>query len=106
MKKFSIFALTALLVIVLVGCSNKTTEYPNVIIFNNTQFFLSVEKVTLDKIGNQVGAVKRQVDQMPQKNEESNFTQVGSKLYKIKGIDPKEAIAVELDGGYQKASSK
>ncbi|KGE17143.1 hypothetical protein [Paenibacillus wynnii] len=106
MIKYSSFAITTLLVIVLVGCSNKTTEYPHVIIFNNTQFYLSVEKVTLDRLGNQVGAVKRQVDQMPQKNEESNFTPVGSKLYEIKEIDPNEAIAVELDGEYQKASSK
>lgn len=57
-----------------------------------------------DNIGNQLGEVKRESEVMPKANEEANDTPVGSKLFEIKGIDPSEAIAVEINGIYQKAT--
>ena len=104
LQKYLIF-ITALFVIVLVGCSYQAqaTSYPSVVLLNNVQYGLSVEKVPKDKISIQIGVVKRKVNPMPKENEESNETPVGSKLYEIKGIDPNEAIVVEVDGEFQKA---
>lgn len=104
MQKYFIF-ITALFVIVLVGCSYQAqaTSYPSVVLLNNVQYGLSVEKVPKDKISIQIGVVKRKVNPMPKENEESNDIPVGSKLYEIKGINPEEAIAVEIGGEFQKA---
>ncbi|WP_223068303.1 NisI/SpaI family lantibiotic immunity lipoprotein [Paenibacillus caui] len=95
-----------LTIFVLAGCSAQRPEggsYPSTVVLNNIQYGLSVEKVTQDKIGNQLGVVKRIVQPMPKENEESNEAPVGSKLYEIKGIEPNEAIAVEINGEYRKA---
>lgn len=93
-----------LAIVVLAGCSaNKDDSYPSAVVLENIQYGLSVEKVTQDKIGNQLGTVKRIVHPMPKENEESNDAPVGSKLYEIKEVEPNEAIAVEIDGEYRKA---
>lgn len=95
---------------ILMGCSaQKSTpepaesSYPSVIILNNVQYSLSVEKIKQDKIGKQLGIVKHKVEQMPKENEESNDAPVGSKLYEIKDVDQNDAIAVEINGEYRKA---
>lgn len=102
MKKNIVFIIAIVSVIVMGGCSSTTSEYPYVLIFNNTQYYLTVEKVPQDKIGKQVGEVNRKVDPMPEENEESNFSEY-SKLFEIKGYDPDKVIAVEIEGEYQKA---
>ncbi|CAH1195295.1 hypothetical protein PAECIP111893_00662 [Paenibacillus plantiphilus] len=102
MKKTIVFIIAVVSVIVMGGCSNPTSEYPYVLIFNNTQYYLLVEQVPQDQIGEQVGEVNRKVDPMPKENEQSNFSE-SSKLFEIKGYDPDQVIAVEIEGEYQKA---
>ncbi|CAM4017168.1 NisI/SpaI family lantibiotic immunity lipoprotein [Saccharibacillus endophyticus] len=87
------------------GCSTQSEgTYPNVVSLNGNLYGVSLEKVTQDNIGNQLGEVKRIAKVMPKANEEANDTPVGSKLFEIKGIAPSEAIAVEINGTYQKAT--
>jgi hypothetical protein len=94
-----------LAILLLAGCSSPQPEgsYPKVVALNNILFGLSVEPITQNKMGNQIGVVKRLVQIMPKANEESNDAPVGSKLFEIKGIDSSEAIAVEINGKYRKA---
>ncbi|WP_134704328.1 hypothetical protein [Ammoniphilus sp. YIM 78166] len=87
---------------VLSGCSqqNGTASYPSVVIWNNTQYGLSVEEVPSQQIGKQIGEVMKNSHPMPKENNEANDTSVGSKLYEISGKDSEDAIAVERDGKY------
>lgn len=41
---------------------------------------------------------------MPIENGDANSISVGSKLFEIKGVDTKEAIAFEKDGKFYKAT--
>ncbi|MCQ4088330.1 hypothetical protein [Saccharibacillus sp. JS10] len=92
-------------IVILAGCSIGSEEtYPSVVSLDDTLYGLSVETVTQDDIGNQLGEVKRVATPMPGGNEEANDTPVGSKLFEIKGIESSEAIAVEVNGEYQKAT--
>ncbi|WP_037287682.1 hypothetical protein [Saccharibacillus sacchari] len=91
--------------LIVTGCSTQSEgAYPNVVSLNDTLYNLTVDTVTPDNIGNQLGEVKRVAKVMPKANEEANDTPVGSKLFEIKGIHPSEAIAVEINGTYQKAT--
>lgn len=89
--------------LIIAGCSQPEGAYPSVVSLNDTLYGVSVETVTPENIGNQLGEVKREAEVMPKANEEANDTPVGSKLFEIKGIDSSEAIAVEINGKYQKA---
>ena len=93
-----------LTLLILAGCSQSEGAYPSVVAVNNTLYNLTVDTVTPDNIGTQLGEVKREAEVMPKANEEANSTPVGSKLFEVKGIDPSEAIAVEINGTYQKAT--
>jgi hypothetical protein len=100
-----------IMMILSVGCSTQKTgddstsaSYPSAVFVNNILYGLSVEIVTQDKLGIQLGVVKRKVEPMPTENGESNEAPVGSKIYEIKSVDPSEAIAVEIYGEYRKAS--
>ena len=72
------------------------------VLWNNTDD-TSNEIIPMDIIGQQIGEVKRNVNPMPKKNGDSNTLPVGTKLYEIKGISIKEAIAIQRGGEYNKA---
>lgn len=65
---------------------------------------MSVETVLTDDLDGKIGEITKQVKPMPQKSGEANFLPVGTKLYKIKGENTNEVIAVEYQNGYRKAS--
>ena len=90
----------------LAGCTANTSNstYPNALAWDNISYGLSVTEVSKDELGNQLGEVKRIKYPMPIENGDANTTPVGSKIYQIKGIDIKEAIAVENNGKTYKAT--
>jgi hypothetical protein len=96
-----------ILMSMIVGCKSATTEagcYPSAIAWDDIRFGLSATEVTKDELGKQLGEIKRTEEPMPIKNGDSNDAPVGSKLFQIKGIDTKEAIAIEKNGKFYRAS--
>lgn len=102
----SILCLLIILSVLIMGCTNKNTDYPllpypPVIVWDIKAYVVTDEKVERNSIGKQFGEVKRYVDPtkaLPEKNEDSTIAPVGSKLYEIKGTDIKNAFAVEMNG--------
>ena len=102
MKKILVILL--LFIILLSGCKEKKiSEYPSSIALNGLVYSVTVSEVSRDDLGKQLGEVKRIKKPMPVENEESNFISVGSKVFEIKGIDIKTAVAVEDNGKIKKA---
>lgn len=46
-------------------------------------------------IGDQLGETSKRVHPMPHNNGDANDAEVGSKLYKIVGVDQQKAIAIK-----------
>jgi hypothetical protein len=98
------------IIIVLTGVSLNVDEvfastYPSSIAWNNSLYGLSAEEVNSKDVGIEIGKIKRQRTPMPIKNGESNEKQyVGNSLFEIKGVDIEDAIAVEIDDKFFKAS--
>ncbi|MCM0648892.1 hypothetical protein NBE98_10955 [Clostridium swellfunianum] len=101
----SMLLLYLLSTFVLIGCSNTPSgsSYPNALIWSNISYGVSSTEVSKDELGKQLGEIKRKKEPMPTENGDANDTQVGSKLFEIKGINTEEAIAVEKSGKFYKA---
>jgi hypothetical protein len=85
------------------GCKKAIGSYPNSIAWDNISYGVSTTEVSKDALGKQLGEIKRKKEPTPIKNGDANDTPVGSKLFEIKGIDAKEAIAIEKNGKVYKA---
>jgi len=105
-----VLAICFTLVVVFSSCSyNQNTnivqsDYPTVLIWNDTNYFPSVATVPKEQVGEKLGEIKKQVKPMPQKSGEANFLPVGTQLFSIKGEDSKEAIAVQEGNEYHRAT--
>lgn len=91
------------------GCTSKAGsstagQYPIAVAWNDISYGLSVTEISKDELGKQLGEIKRKKEPMPIENGDANDTPVGSKLFEIKGVDAKEAIAVEINGKAYKAT--
>lgn len=88
-----------------IASTTEATSYPaDTMLWNDNLYGVSSnEIIPTDKIGQQIGEVKRNVNPMPKKNGDSNTIPVGTKLFEIKGISTKEAIAIQRGGEYNKA---
>lgn len=84
--------------------SNSSSSYPSAIAWNNILYGLSIEEVSTEEIGKEIGKIKRRTTPMPKKNGDSNDLPIGSILYEIKGKDPNEVIAVKVNDKYFNAS--
>jgi hypothetical protein len=89
--------------LMLVGCKSKSGSYPNALAWDNISYGVSAAEVSKDELGKQLGEIKRKKEPMPIENGDANDTPVGSKLFEIKVVDTKEAIAVEKNGKVYKA---
>jgi hypothetical protein len=78
-------------------------SYPNVLMWADSLYVLSVEKVSADQLGIELGAVTRQVHPMPLTDGDANSALVGSHFFAINGHDQYDVIAVERDGELVKA---
>jgi hypothetical protein len=96
-----------LFALLLTGCSTKTTEengsFPAVVIWNNNIYYGSIETVSEQEIGIEIGKVEKEVGSFPKNNLECNYAPAGSKLYEIEGTDKQKVIAIKLENEYRKA---
>lgn len=122
MRKFFLFSFL-LLIVVLPGCSSNKdkignmesnqTTYTYTVAWNGIVYGISDDVVTSDKLGKVIGNVKRLVSPIPERNGDSARTNpegpkgpvsIGTKLFELKVVDQREAIAIETDSGrYVKA---
>ncbi len=79
------------------------TSYPEAVLWADSMYLLSVDLVTEQHLGVQLGEVKRQMQPMPYADGDANSLPVGTRFYAIKGSNQYEAIAVECAGVYKKA---
>lgn len=112
MRKLLITAITLLLLFAFIGCTKSkvstTTNgsYVSMLIYNNTNYYLSVDVIPSGNLDNQIGEVSKQVTPSPKNDGESNECPVGTKIFAIKGVDTKEAIAVNFRNEFRKAITK
>lgn len=91
------------------GCSVQNKEsnssYPSAVAWNNVLYGYSIEEVSIEEIGKEMGKIKRQVTPMPKKNGDSNDLRIptGSSFFEIKGKDPNQVIAIKVNDKYFKA---
>lgn len=95
--------------VTLTGCSfiseNKSSNsYPNTVAWNNILFGISIEEVSEQDIGKEIGTINKIRYPMPIKNGESNDTPVGSLIFEVKGKNANEFIAVKVKGKYLSAT--
>lgn len=108
MKRFILIALCTILAsVVMTGCSHAEASsnplYPAAVAWNYIVYGLSVDTVSAEEIGKEIGQVQRYITEFPKKNGDCNIAPVGSKLYSIKGISVDNAIAVNIGGKFYKA---
>jgi hypothetical protein len=93
-----------LLIVISSGCVKlQQSDYPIVVAWNDINYYISVEEVFKEELGNQIGEVKRLKKPMPKENGDANFIPIGSRIFKINEIEIKDSIAVEIDGKTYKA---
>jgi hypothetical protein len=80
--------------------------YASMVVYNNTNYYLSSEVVPSENLDKQIGTVKKQVTPSPQNNEDANECPVGTEIFSIKGTDIKEAIVVNYNNEYYKATTQ
>ncbi|WP_160670510.1 hypothetical protein [Clostridium sp. C8-1-8] len=112
MRKLLLSLITVLLLFTFVGCAkdkeSMTTNrsYASMLIYNNTAYYLSSDVISSENLDNQIGIVKKQVTPSPKNDGEANECPVGTKIFSIKDIDVKEAIAINFHNEYYKAITK
>lgn len=76
--------------------------------WNSSIYGPSGDKLSKSELGNQLGEIKRINEPMPTESGDSNndYIPTGSKIFEIKGIDNKEAIAIEKNDAYYKFVKK
>lgn len=72
------------------------------VVYNNSIYVITEEPV--EEVGNRLGEVTAYSDMENLSGNFSNVYEVGTPYYEIKGVDPAEAIAVEKDNGYIRAT--
>ncbi|MGO4699590.1 hypothetical protein AB4Z50_35790, partial [Paenibacillus sp. 2TAB26] len=80
--------------------SNSSSTYPASVAWNNTLYGLSKEEVPIEEVGKEIGKIERKTTPMTKKNGDSNEVPAGSTLFEVKGKDPHEVIAVEVNDKY------
>ncbi|QOY34650.2 NisI/SpaI family lantibiotic immunity lipoprotein [Anaerobacillus isosaccharinicus] len=95
------------------GCTNTNSQssypslpYGDAVVWDNKAFSVTEEIVSPDSLDMEIGEVKRYIDgnkQLPEKDLDSTIAPVGSKLFKIKDMNLKEVLAIELNGKFYKA---
>lgn len=112
LKKISITLIVLVLLFTFVGCtkdkvSTTTNEsYASMLIYNNTYYYLTVDVIPSENLDKQISEVSKQVTPSPKNDGEANECPVGTKIFAIKGVDTKEAIAVNFHNEYRKATIK
>lgn len=112
MKKLLLSLITLICLFTFVGCtkgkvSTKTyVFYASMLVYNNTYYYLSSEVIPSENLDKQIGTVKKQVTPSPKNDEESNVCPVGTEIFSIKGTDIKEAIVVNCNNEYLKATTQ
>ncbi|GFP75477.1 hypothetical protein [Clostridium fungisolvens] len=112
MRKLLLSLITLILLFSFIGCARNgvstTTNvlYASMLIYNNTDYYLSSEVVPSENLNKQIETVKKQVTPSPKNNGEANECPVGTKIFSIKGVDSTEAIAVNFHNEYYKAVTK
>jgi len=90
------------------GCSyaeaSNSPLYPAAVAWNYIIYGLSVNTVSAEEIGSEIGQVRRYTTTFPEKNGDCNSAPVGSKLYSIKGVSVDDAIAIDVRNKLYKAS--
>jgi hypothetical protein len=84
------------------GIKAKTRDSSDVVVWHENLYGVSTETVTSDEIGDAIGEVRRNTNQL-EKNGDSSSITVGSKLYKIKNTNEFEVLAVKINDEYYKA---
>lgn len=114
-KKFQItaaaiaFLCICLLFLLFTLSPKKDAVTPPVSIgWNSSIYGPSGDKLSKSELGNQLGEIKWINEPMPTENGDSNndYIPVSSKIFEIKGIDIKEAIAIEKNDAYYKFVKK
>lgn len=92
--------------IILSGCSQDSNidTYPSAVVFDNILFGLSRTEVPSKDIGQEIGKVQKIKTPIPESNGESNDVPVGSAIFEIEGVDPKDSIAIKIDEVYYRAT--
>lgn len=111
-----IFKKTFILIVFIIifqGCSLKdnTTEYPvlpypPVIVWNNKAYVVTDDTIAAERIGKEIGTVKRYIDpdkSLPEQDGDSTIAPKGSTFYEVEGQDEASVIAVLIEGEYRKA---
>lgn len=112
MRKLLLSLIILLLLFTFTGCARTkvttTTNvlYASMLIYNNTDYYLSSEVIPSENLNEQLETVKMQVTPSPKNDGESNECPVGTKIFSIKGVDTNEAIAVNFHNVYYKATTK
>lgn len=95
--------------VTLTGCSHiseneSSNSYPSSVAWNNILFGISIEEVSVQDIGKEIGTIKKIRSPMPLKNGESNDTPVGSLIFEVNGKNVNEFIAVKVKDKYLSAT--
>lgn len=86
------------------ACNHSKGSYPSQIMWGDIIYGVSTETVPSTDIGDEIGEIRKKVSPMPNNNGEANDTEVGSKLYKIVGVDQQKSIAIRKNDTYVKAT--
>jgi len=93
--------------LIMAGCSyaeaSNSPLYPAAVAWNYIVYGLSVDTVSAEHIGKEIGQVSRYTTSFPEKNGDCNSAPAGSKLYSIRGVSVDDAIAIDVDGKFYKA---
>jgi len=87
------------------GTGHATPESA-VIMYNGAVYRGSKDELPRDDVGRELAAVSDVVDGHPQKNGEASGVMDGTKLFAIKNINDRSAIAFESAGKYYKATKQ
>ena len=97
-----------LLLLLLLSPKKDAVTPPVSIGWNSSIYGPSGDKLSKSELGNQLGEIKQITERMPTESGDSNndYIPTGSKIFEIKGIDNKEAIAIEKNDAYYKFVKK
>ncbi|MGG0285754.1 membrane lipoprotein lipid attachment site-containing protein [Peribacillus butanolivorans] len=91
MKK-TLFILLIVYLVILTGCNQESTDTGSsavIVIVNNKEYNGTEDKLDKSKeLGEEIGTVEKKTkpDEMPKENQ-SNYFEVGSKIYSVKGTE-------------------
>lgn len=102
------YLIILVLVFFMVGCKQQDGgDYPAAFMFNESIYLIEMGTPlnSIEKLGDEIGEIKRQIEPFPKKDMDSNVAPPGSIIYRLQGSDD-HTLVIKINDKYYRSTKR